>query len=281
MIGRFFHERRSIAACVLLTFCACGGGGGGGVKLGTNTAPARLLLADSFEESSVNPLWVLNTLSSNYSGSGGSPFIHSPDHDGGTALRYSILRGQNEVSPVVLNADKAHLSAIVGAPEAEEAYFEWHEYFEQEYAFPDGSQKLLRFGFDDPEQTSSKKEVGVGIQSQNSDLNIQYFCGQWGDSSSCDVGNALHSNRAIPTGRWVKLGFWVRLNTPGESDGLLQLFVDGELLLDGRDLDLRGSDDHGFNFMWLGGNVSVVSGHGIERSSSRYLDNVRWYSTKP
>lgn len=269
-----------VSACSL-ALLSCGGAGGGGPTHQKKSESARLLLADSFEDSSVNPAWSLITLATNYLSSAGSPFVHGPVEDGSTAIHYSLLAGQNEVAPITLGADPAQLSAIVGAPEAEEAYFEWHEYFEPDYAFPDSSQKLLRFGFDDPEQPASKKEIGVVVQAENSDVNIQYFCGTWGDSSLCEVENALHSDIPIPTGRWVKFGFWVRLNTPGESDGLLELYLDDELLLEAHDLDLRGNDPHGFNFMWLGGNVSALSEEGIKRSSSRYIDNVRWFSTMP
>lgn len=276
--GMLFLPIVSACSAALLS---CGGAHGGGPKHVMKLESARLLLADSFEDDAVNPAWSLNTLASNYESSAGSPFVHGLVPDGTTAIQYSLLAGQNEVAPVTLGVDATQLSAIVGAPEAEEAYFEWYEFFEPDYAFPDSSQKLLRFGFDDPEQTSSKKEIGVVIQAENSDVNIQYFCGTWGDSSACEVENALHSDMPIPTGRWVKLGFWVRLNTPGESDGLLELSLDDEILIEAHDLDLRGNDPHGFNFMWLGGNVSALSEEGIKRPSSRYIDNVRWYNTKP
>lgn len=45
-----------------------------------------------------------------------------------------------------------------------------------------------------------------------------------------------------PTGRWVAIQQEVKLNTPGQSDGLIRVWVDGELKVESSGLDLRGKD---------------------------------------
>ena len=45
-----------------------------------------------------------------------------------------------------------------------------------------------------------------------------------------------------PTGRWVSIEQEVKLNTPGSADGLIRVWVDGELKVESLDMDLRGSD---------------------------------------
>lgn len=46
-----------------------------------------------------------------------------------------------------------------------------------------------------------------------------------------------------PTGRWVRVEQEVHLNTPGEDDGSIEVRVDGETVLEERDLVFRDTDD--------------------------------------
>jgi hypothetical protein len=61
------------------------------------------------------------------------------------------------------------------------------------------------------------------------------------------------------SGNWRCVELHVELNTPGQSDGVVEFWVDGNLENSARDLDLRGSyTDHGINKVlffnwWTGG----------------------------
>ena len=60
----------------------------------------------------------------------------------------------------------------------------------------------------------------------------------------------LHSTEE--SGRWVCVEARAKLNTPGKRDGLNQLWIDGRLEAERRDLDWRGSyTDHGINAVFL------------------------------
>jgi hypothetical protein len=71
-------------------------------------------------------------------------------------------------------------------------------------------------------------------------------------------------------GRWVCVEARARLNTPGEKDGLNQLWIDGRLEAERRNLDWRGSyDRHGLNAVFL----ETYWNKGSPVTQRRWLDN--------
>lgn len=52
---------------------------------------------------------------------------------------------------------------------------------------------------------------------------------------------------ALPTNRWLRIEQEAALNTPGKSDGLLRLWVNGELVLEGRNVAWRRDAGAGFS----------------------------------
>lgn len=78
----------------------------------------------------------------------------------------------------------------------------------------------------------------------------------------------LHSRHEA--GRWVCVESRAKLNTPGAKDGLNQLWIDGHLEAERRDLDWRGIyTDHGINAVFL----EAYWNRGSPVEQSRWLDN--------
>jgi hypothetical protein len=50
----------------------------------------------------------------------------------------------------------------------------------------------------------------------------------------------------IPRGKWVRIDQEVVLNTPQKQDGLVRLWVDGSLRIEGKEAELRYSREVGF-----------------------------------
>ena len=73
--------------------------------------------------------------------------------------------------------------------------------------------------------------------------------GVWGDDLPYDVPGAGGARRRFRAGRWHHVKHRVRLNTPGERDGVVQGWFDGELALDRRGLRFRDADT--FTIDWL------------------------------
>jgi hypothetical protein len=63
-----------------------------------------------------------------------------------------------------------------------------------------------------------------------------------------------------PTARWVAIEQEVKLNTPGKSDGLVRVWVDGDLKVETLNMDLRGSDQFALS--------GVVADVGYARTAS-------------
>lgn len=61
--------------------------------------------------------------------------------------------------------------------------------------------------------------------------NGQYGGGDWGMD--------LHLHRQFETGRWHRIEQYVRVNDPGEENGQLRMWLDGELVLDLDDVTYR------------------------------------------
>ncbi len=85
----------------------------------------------------------------------------------------------------------------------------------------------------------------------------------------------LHSTEE--SGRWVCVEARAKLNTPGQKDGLNQLWIDGKLEAERRNLDWRGSyTGHGINAVFL----EAYWNSGSPVTQSRWIDNFV-ISTKP
>ncbi|MGL4396566.1 MAG: polysaccharide lyase [Hyphomicrobium sp.] len=60
----------------------------------------------------------------------------------------------------------------------------------------------------------------------------------------------------IEGGRWLSIEQEVRLNTPGKTDGLIRVWIDGEMKIDGRNLNLGG--DPGVAIQGVVGDVGYL-----------------------
>ena len=85
----------------------------------------------------------------------------------------------------------------------------------------------------------------------------------------------LHSTQE--SGRWVCVEVRAKLNAPGQKDGLNQLWIDGRLEAERKNLDWRGSyAGHGINAVFL----ETYWNDGSPVTQSRWIDNFV-ISTKP
>ncbi|VAW23207.1 hypothetical protein MNBD_BACTEROID01-1871 [hydrothermal vent metagenome] len=88
------------------------------------------------------------------------------------------------------------------------------------------------------------------------------------------LGNKPNSNFRISSteesGYWVLVESRVKLNTPGENDGINQLWIDGRLEAERRNLNLRGSyTKHGINAVFL----ESYWNSGSIKTQGRWFDN--------
>jgi hypothetical protein len=70
-------------------------------------------------------------------------------------------------------------------------------------------------------------------------------------------------------GRWICFEMEVKLNTPGETDGLYRFWADDELIVERTGVDLRGSTDYKINEIML----DCYWNGGSPKAQSRYYDD--------
>ena len=244
---------------------------------GAAADPSRLLLQENFDSGKFSKLWSEVIVKESYYPSGSGPVATLPGH--GKALYYHVPVGFNEISPATVSASgSATFTKIAGRPSVDEFYMEWEEMFPDGTTFAQGAQKLLRF-------THYKEGDPPGCElnliAGNGNRNIQLSFIHPGDTNGSPIDLFKNTNLPMPTGRWVKIVVWTRLNTPGQNDGFGRVWLDGEQIVAMENLSNRGHDARGWNTMWIGGTFSNGAGKLSRSTFDRYIDNIRWFSTKP
>lgn len=148
--------------------------------------------------------------------------------------------------------------ARTGLDRVEEVYLQFHSKFSPGYTWPARqSHKLALLNLTDPVNGQRKYQVYVYVTSDG-----QYAV----DYSHIDSWRffGLAQNVGEPVSarfsEWDGLKLYVKLNTPGELDGIVKLWVNGTLKLDHRNLDLRENTSFNMNKLILSSYTSNQSG---------------------
>lgn len=253
----------------------------------TLVIPSHQLFSDGFEGSAgvcgVSSGWgqALGGDALHYvPNSGQTTFVATPTHGGACAGNYFLMSGTNERQPWMIGMDATKISSLYGG-EATELYMTWYEFYPTGYPWATGSQKILRWYLNhDPSDPGSRKEYNLWIANSGANVQINRFCGVWGNSTNCNVDAYVNSSEGPPLNQWVKWGYWLKLNTPGETDGFVRLYKDDSLYLSMVDVDMRGNDTHGVDTFWIGGPYSQAGGVGtLATDGHRYIDDVTLYDS--
>jgi len=206
---------------------------------------------------------------------GVAPFVELPDH--GCVMQQYVPAGADEITSaqVGVEGDDEFLR-ITGSPQVDEFYVEWQEFFPEGHDFPDGSQKMLRFTYYNAGDNNGSQ---INLSTQNENTNIQLFLYHPEGENGEFINLFYDTNLPIPVGRWVNFAVWARLNTLGQADGFAVAYMDGNEIARLDNISNRGSDSRGWNVMWVGGNYTNQGP--TANASNRFIDNIRWYNTKP
>ncbi|MFC6835898.1 polysaccharide lyase [Halomarina ordinaria] len=94
--------------------------------------------------------------------------------------------------------------------------------------------------------------------------------GQYGDWMAWDEGG---STARLQAGTWHRIEQYVELNTPGQNDGVLRGWVDGDLAFERTDLRFRDTEDIAVEDYWF--NVYHGGGETAPSDSSIRFDDLR------
>lgn len=152
----------------------------------------------------------------------------------------------------------------IGGSKVEEVYLRVFSKFDQGYVWPNDSQKIAIINLTDGVSSQRRYQVYVYV-----DSNGEYAA----DHSNISTWQffALPLNQGVRAdvrvGQWDELKLHVRLNTPGVSDGVVRLWVNGELKLAYDNVNIREGTDYGMGRL-------IMSSYATDSSGS---DGTQWW----
>ncbi|HMO17008.1 MAG TPA: hypothetical protein PKA63_00110 [Oligoflexia bacterium] len=268
---------------ILLAACSSSSSDSGIRDASQSRGDVVLYLSEDFENKSFSTLLNNSVINLDHYPDPIQPFVDFPGK--GIVLHYHFPVGRNDTTPaqIGVSGDEAFLT-LTGSRALQEMYLEWDEYFPDSHDFANGSQKIFRAGFwgkPNPHELSEQEgriQIGLELMWENSYFDLTSYYPATNNSRERSRSN--HQGFNAPRNQWFTLAVWIQLNTPGKSDGRITVYRDDKIIAEIHDADLRGDNTEGVNYFWIGGNYSNL-GQVTRQSSSRYIDNIRWYSSKP
>jgi polysaccharide lyase-like protein len=156
------------------------------------------------------------------------------------STRANLVQGTN--SDFYVNHNIGDMPGI-NLQKIEELYMAVDTKFSSDYEWPQNTQKIAILNLSDGISTARRYQTILAVWSD----------GTYGVELS-DIGDwrftALRQNTNGPAegpanAAWDRLKVYVRLNTPGVSDGAVRMWVNGDLKLDHQNLDIRETTDYG------------------------------------
>lgn len=167
-------------------------------------------------------------------------------HTGSCSYRVTYTRNEHYGSPTK------------NLPGYEHLFHRWYEYF--------GA------GFDFPEDLKMSRMLKSGVFTVGTHL-------FWGGGHAGIQSNhaGVEKSDIQPYGwkreTWICMEQEAKLNTPGQKDGIIRLWMDGALVAKRSDAFMRGDSGVKIQRFWNGGNYSNL-GKNPSRPSHRYVDDV-------
>lgn len=146
----------------------------------------------------------------------------------------------------------------IGLEKVEEVYLEFSSKFEQGYTFPERQgHKLALINLTDGNTTDRRYQVYIVVDGNNQYAITYSDIGDW---TFRGLNQNVGTRETVRFDQWDRLKMYVRLNTPGSSDGIVRMWINGELKLDHSGLNLRENTDYGMNKLILSSYTAHESG---------------------
>ena len=133
----------------------------------------------------------------------------------------------------------------------EELYVQMWNYFTgEDGTYDHGTQpKLMRINSSDNKTVAF--DVVFHVMDSDNDRDSESIKVAYNGGPN-DWGAAYASWKA-PDNQWVCFDFHVKLNTPGQPDGIVEFWIDGKLKAKKYNLDIRGNKEYKINNVLVGG----------------------------
>jgi hypothetical protein len=157
----------------------------------------------------------------------------------------------------------------------EEVWLSMYSKFDGNFTWPDRSQKLAILNLTDGTSQTRLYQVYLYVRPNGeyavdrSNLQTWQFFGLF--------QNVGGTPAAVRWGQWDKLKLHVRLNTPGQADGVVRLWINGQLRLEYRNVDVRQGTMHGMNKL----NLSSYATRQTSTPGTQWWDDFTLSTTDP
>ena len=152
----------------------------------------------------------------------------------------------------------------------EEVYLSFFVKFNQGYTFtsgPSNDTKLAIINLTDGISSQRRYQVYIYINAAGEYVVDHSYIGSWQFFGLAQNQGAVE--KAVP-GQWGKLKLYVKLNTPGQNDGIVQLWVNNLLTLDHSNVNIRENTSYGM------GRLILSSYTTRQNSGNGYLYHDKW-----
>jgi hypothetical protein len=144
----------------------------------------------------------------------------------------------------------------LGGTKVEEIWLRFYSKFSSGLVWPNRSQKMAIFNLTNGVDNERRYQVYVYVTPS----------GRYAVDHS-DIGNwqfyGLSQNVGAPVGprgdEWDKIKLYVRLNSPGRSDGIVRMWVNDELKLQHTNVPIRASSSYGMNKLILSNSATQLT----------------------
>ncbi|HHJ13730.1 MAG TPA: hypothetical protein ENJ79_05040 [Gammaproteobacteria bacterium] len=140
----------------------------------------------------------------------------------------------------------------------EEVWLKFSSKFDPGYRWPSRqSHKIALLNLTDGVSSQRRYQVYVYVNPQGQYAIDHSDIGDW---QFYGLSQNIGTPASVRFGQWDTLKLYVRLNTPGQADGIVRLWINDELKLDYTNLDLRETTDYGMNKLILSSYTSAQDG---------------------
>jgi hypothetical protein len=162
----------------------------------------------------------------------------------------------------------------VGDQKIEEIYLITHSKFDSGYVWPSNGQKIAIFNLTNGDDSQRRYQVYVKVNTNGQYAVDHSYIGTW---EFFGLPQNQGSPASVRSGQWDKIKLYVRLNTPGSSDGIVKLWVNDVLKLYYNNVNIRQNTSYGINKL-------IMSSYATDASGSdgyQYFDNWQLATADP
>lgn len=132
----------------------------------------------------------------------------------------------------------------IRGPKVEEVWLRLYSKFDAGYAWPSKGQKLAIINLTDGLTSTKYYQVYVYIRQDGQYAVDHSYFAQW---RFFGLPQNVGSPMSVVPGQWDKIKLYVRLNNPGQANGIVRMWVNDQLKIAYESVNIRESTQYGMN----------------------------------